>query len=616
MKRVKIDVVLDQAADKLESQLVKASSLTRILRMIGHDDRVQNDIDVKKPFAILTAFRSDLSSGANTLRLQQMAEILARAQIKTFELKGHWLEAPEGMTFDEAEIAQKLIHIEEQSLFAVPKRDVEMDFETFQGAVTRQADRYDQDAIIMSNGETVWLRFKDGHMKSLGDRIQVDVLENAYKAMRGQKEHPFVFAATIVEDKPMRASNVNIDLSDTEYGYVEAKGLSRLLRMLGEPRQEPEDPTKPADPKTNPNKIKVQTTRPFAILTAWRDVFDVKENRARNADLLKRLNEKKMGAYKLVGYFQNPPEGMTYDEAREAGKLGQASKEESFLVVMPNEGFDVQGFEALISQWALQDYEQWAFILGDGQAVYEVSKQGRRKLGSKVTMPLIQQAYSLMRNHEDKPFVFAGTITPSDMGMMRWFAAEGLAFVTPPTPAQRKLMARLQELVISAMKFREFKSHGGTSKMWIDPKNRPIPLDGMHYEWLRDNAAFIRKAFNLPNMPEFGLKDEGPARLWALMNGFTRVNYKPQNGEVVFDTCEKFWTPKRQDVVSMIIAENADEIDHIVVNVYSDDGKRLVRDGAQDVSGLDDAAAKVEAAPHMNLKRTKLIAECLRRFGM
>lgn len=164
-------------------------------------------------------------------------------------------------------------------------------------------------------------------------------------------------------------------------------------------------------------------------------------------------------------------------------------------------------------------------------------------------------------------------------------------------------------LVEASMRFDEFKSHGGTSKMWIDPKGRPIALDGMHYEWLRDNAPFIRKAYKLPDMPEFGVRDEGPARLWALSSGFTRVNYR--NGTVTFETDERFWDRRRRDTVSALIDKNADLIDLIVVNVL-DDGK-LVRDGSADVHGLDEVAAKVQAIPVIPALETAMLAELIRR---
>lgn len=760
MGRVKIDI-LERAASALEdlqeTQLVEASSLTRILRMVGHDDRQENDVDVLHPFAILTAFRSDAGSEVNDRRLSQMEDLLKRAGVKTYRLTGNWLEPPEGMTFDEAEIAQKLVHIKEDSVFCVPEKGLDMDFEAFEAVVTRQADRYEQDAIIMSDGQTVWLRFKDGHLKSLGDHIQVDVLEHAYKTMRNQKEHPFVFAAAVVSDfrrtrgdewayhvtqksllpgiekdglRPTPHQHTNgeavifiepdeenvavyhqppntvmlrfkvdgfgttddgenvyydavspedleiktkigfIPLSeyrdylmsknktagekengvlDIERGYVEASGLSRLLRRVGNPTQEPMDPSKPVDtepmdpskpfdlktnPMKNPKQIKVQTIMPFAVFTAWKDKvapegmtyeqaeqqgklieLTEKDNRARNRELLNTLNAKKMGAYRLVGYFQYPPEGMNYEDARKEGKLLPASREESFFVIKP-QNMDYEEFKSMVSDLALKEYAQTSYIICDGNEIFEISSTGQRSLGNKLIMSKIEQAYSRMRGHGDMPFVFAGMSTPTDMGQMRYFASIGLVWVQPPTAEQQQLMARLRDLVVSAMKFSEFKSHGGTSKMWIDPKNRPIPLDGMHYEWLMENAAFVRKAFNLPDMPKFGVHDEQAARIWALMNGFTRVNYNPRNGNVTFDTCEKFWTPKRQDVCSMIIADNADDLYSITVNVYSDDGKQLVRDGTQDVKSLDDAAAKVEAIPFVEAKRVKLIAECLRRFGI
>lgn len=177
---------------------------------------------------------------------------------------------------------------------------------------------------------------------------------------------------------------------------------------------------------------------------------------------------------------------------------------------------------------------------------------------------------------------------------------------------KRKLMSRLRELTTSAMKFRDFKSHGGTSKMWIDPKHRPVPLDGMHYVWLIENAVYVRKAFKL-DMPDFTRASEQTVRLWALKNGFTRVNYTP-NGTCTFETNKDFWSKKRQDVISMLISDNVNDIDYVVINVLNDDGS-IYRDGVADVRGAEDVSAALAAVTMLDRKRTAIIAECLKRFG-
>lgn len=189
------DVLLDRAAKALES--VEASSLTRVLMLVGK--QIGQDVRIDSPFAIMTAYRSDLRSDANAKRLNQMESMLGRNGIRSYRLSGDWLEAPEGQQFDQAQQEGALIHITEDALYCIPEPDVA--FEDFEIACIRQADRFDQDAIILGSGgpkrrkrpASVWIRFRDGHMKALPDTMQVSAVETAYKEMRNQREHPFSF---------------------------------------------------------------------------------------------------------------------------------------------------------------------------------------------------------------------------------------------------------------------------------------------------------------------------------------------------------------------------------------------------------------------------------------
>ena len=60
-------------------------------------------------------------------------------------------------------------------------------------AVVRQADYFDQVAILLSDGQKMWIRFRDGHLRDLGDRVSVDSIQQAYQQMRDQREHTFIF---------------------------------------------------------------------------------------------------------------------------------------------------------------------------------------------------------------------------------------------------------------------------------------------------------------------------------------------------------------------------------------------------------------------------------------
>ncbi len=354
---------------------------------------------------------------------------------------------------------------------------------------------------------------------------------------------------------------------------VQANSLTNVLLLLGQ-----EDNT----------EHDIDLLMPFALVTAFRADQDPETNTT-NLEVLKdKLKKAGLKVYEVRGNWLEPPPGSSLEESEHDRKSIRIP--EAALFAVPGKSdtpFDL--FRQTVIRHA-DEFGQNGAILSDGVSMWlQMSDGSRHELGDRMDVKAIEQAYQEMRGQKQHGFAFAAR-TKTNM-----------------------LLAKLQKLIVGSMKFRDFKSHGGTSKMWIDPKNRPIPLDDMHYIWLRENAAYIRKAYKLPNMPEFGPRDEIPARLWALKNGFTRVNYTP-NGTVTFETNKAFWDKKRQDVISMLIADNADQIDFIVVNVLNDDGS-IYKDGTADVRGLDDVAAMVEAIPVIAKSQTKLIAEALRRFS-
>lgn len=223
---------------------------------------------------------------------------------------------------------------------------------------------------------------------------------------------------------------------DVEFGIVCASSLSRLLRMAGEPAQELLDSSKPFDKETNPYKISVKTILPFAIFTAWKtyDPHNTKrllsktENRKRNSELLRDLSSEKLGAYKLFGHWADTPPGVSYEQAVKENTLLPTDKEESFFVPKPKD-MSVEDFEAIVRSLALLKYNQTAYMFCDGSAVFEVTNASRERKGSKLTMPLIQQAYSELRGRPNTEFVFTGSVQPDDIGCKRIMSSLGLLWM-------------------------------------------------------------------------------------------------------------------------------------------------------------------------------------------
>lgn len=181
-------VLLEELADRVSrGQVVWASSLTRLLQLLGRPD--DGRYVLSEPWAILTAFQSGDTLANNRARNRDVKAQLERSGVSCYVLVGHWLEAPEDLTYEEARHGNKLIRIREEALFCRPgQSDVPI------AEVARRATRASQQlASIVSDGQVVWIQAVDGHVWPVGADINVQDLESAYRKMRGQRAHPFEF---------------------------------------------------------------------------------------------------------------------------------------------------------------------------------------------------------------------------------------------------------------------------------------------------------------------------------------------------------------------------------------------------------------------------------------
>ena len=175
------------------------------------------------------------------------------------------------------------------------------------------------------------------------------------------------------------------------------------------------------------SRILKHTERPFAIITAFRSNFSTKENRQRNRKLESSFKKMKAGAIKLVGHWEEAPDGMTWKEAKTQGKAEDVT-EESYFVPMPQDMQYNSFREAVIS--LAKKFNQDAVVIGNGEEVLLVDK-GNNKIGTigKATFGKLGQAYSTLRGHGKLPFVFEGTVGPSNNIHRMVLKERGLSWV-------------------------------------------------------------------------------------------------------------------------------------------------------------------------------------------
>lgn len=157
----------------------------------------------------------------------------------------------------------------------------------------------------------------------------------------------------------------------------------------------------------------------FGIASAYRGGNTRKENQRRKGILLTQLNSAKMGGYVLIGHWQEAPDGIDYQDA--APDQLSDTVEESVLYIKPDEMSDQEFIQFNVD--IANKFNQDAVIVGlDGideaisdMGVYLYYKDGSRdKIGNRVTLGKISQAYSQMKHKPNVPFVFEGTLHPTN----------------------------------------------------------------------------------------------------------------------------------------------------------------------------------------------------------
>jgi hypothetical protein len=181
-------------------------------------------------------------------------------------------------------------------------------------------------------------------------------------------------------------------LSNTQYddipnnNLISEAGLSRLLKKYYEGND-------------------------FVIITAHRNKFDKKTNIKCNRELRSIFNNKKMGVYQLVGHWREcQDENIPYDKCPPEKLVD--SIERSYMVIRP-ENISQDDFINLIKDLTKKFQQDASLISLDGKISAVLQNGKLSKVGDKLSLGKIGQAYSQYVKKLNVPFTFEGVEVPS-----------------------------------------------------------------------------------------------------------------------------------------------------------------------------------------------------------
>lgn len=170
----------------------------------------------------------------------------------------------------------------------------------------------------------------------------------------------------------------------------------------------------------------------FAIVSASRYSNTKKKNIKLTRQLLAFLNQHRMGGFKLIGHWQEAPDGIDYKDA--TPDMLMSTVEESVFFAKP-EDMDRKVFIQFCKLLCRQ-LNQDAVLIGlqdtrgqETSGIWIYFQDGtRKKLGNKITLMKTAQVYSYMKNKPDVPFVFEGFVQPINNVSKMAFKAKMLLY--------------------------------------------------------------------------------------------------------------------------------------------------------------------------------------------
>jgi len=164
----------------------------------------------------------------------------------------------------------------------------------------------------------------------------------------------------------------------------------------------------------------------FAIITAYRDNHNKKQNIQRNRNLRGELNNNKLGPYQLVGHWQECElEDVPY-ESCPIDKLKDVIERSYF--VPKTEDMDSFKFEDIIKSLC-KKFQQDEAVIGQKGNIQIIEPSGNKfKIGTGTSIGKIAQGYSQHVKKMNVPFVFEGVEVPGSGMGNRVMRSHGILF--------------------------------------------------------------------------------------------------------------------------------------------------------------------------------------------
>ena len=187
----------------------------------------------------------------------------------------------------------------------------------------------------------------------------------------------------------------------------------------------------------------------FAVITAYRDKYDKKENIKRNRQLRNEFNQRKMGVYQLIGHWEECQlTDVDYEDCPK-NKLIDVI-ERSYLVVRPND-VSQDEFIDLIKELT-KKFDQDGSVLSIDGEINIIEKSGNMfQIGKGLTLNKISQAYSQYVKKQNVPFVFECEVPSTNIGRML-FKKENIKY---PTDVELEEKREWSDLFINELSFKK-----------------------------------------------------------------------------------------------------------------------------------------------------------------
>lgn len=183
--------------------------------------------------------------------------------------------------------------------------------------------------------------------------------------------------------------------------------------------------------------LNVINNQTFAILTAYRHEFSKDENIVRNRKLRTFLNFHRIGVHQLVGHWLEAPKGKVWNKIP-ANELIDVV-ERSYLVAKPEDMSNKDFLDLIIGCLTIDGETQDSAIIhfvtdqtnqsNQDDKFYCINAEGNlTKIGDKLTLGKIGQAYSVHVKKTNVPFKFEGMEIPSSISGRQMFTENNIFY--------------------------------------------------------------------------------------------------------------------------------------------------------------------------------------------